>query len=367
MNAVAESPLDKPLSGVRPVAYKGNGAAHEIEPYLAINISEADAEPRDETIQGLIASGDVVALVGLPGSGKTALAIYLAGCVTSGQVFFGRLVRSGPVIYFGAEAPDSVVTRSQLVKGKISPEKRLPYYVVKEAPLLGDQAHTSLAEARIIATIQAKATDEGEPVRAVILDTLSTCLGTGDENGEGMVTLVNAARRIATQTLVAVIIIHHPSKADAAGLRGHGSLQGACDLIVSGSVDEASKVCTATVVKSRHGESGLQLSYKLEKVEIQKLDSFGQKQTSIILDPMGDFKPMRKRPKGGAQQRCLEELERQYRTGQMSWTEAQVREAMHHLGMHRNSTSRVITALQISGYLYGSPHNLTLRYPPEKS
>lgn len=350
--------LDKPLSAVRrPV---------EVAPYDAVNISEAEPQPRDETVQGLIANGDVIAIVGTPGAGKTALAVHLMTCITSGKLFFGRLVRPGPVLYFAAEAPDSVITRSQLAKARQSPEKRLAFYVVKEAPLIGDPTHSAMSEAKIVATIKAKAADEGEPVRVVVLDTLASCLGMGDENSDGMVALVNAARRIASTTLVAVILIHHPSKADAAGLRGHGSLQGACDLIISSAGDELTKICTATVIKSRHSESGLQLAYKLEPVEIDKLDSFGLCQTTVILDPITDFKQAKKRPKGAAQQRLLDDLERRYRTGETHWTEASIRQAMHHLGMHRNSSSRAITSLQLSGYLTGSPSSLTLRYPPEK-
>jgi RecA-family ATPase len=356
MNAV--SILDKPLTAVRRA---------EPEPFVVQNISEAEPQPRDETVQGLIASGDVIALVGTPGSGKTSLAVHLATCVTAGAVFFGRLVRAGPVIYFAAEAPASVITRGQLTKAKRSPDRRLPFYVVTDAPLIGDPAWTAHHEARMIATIKAVAADEGEPIRLVILDTLSSCLGTGDENGDGMVALVNAARRIANSTLVAVMVVHHPSKSDAAGLRGHGSLQGACDLILTSSTDEMSKIRTATVVKSRHGESGLELTYKLEPIEIPQLDSFGAKQTSIVLDPMDNFKAVKKRPKGAAQQRLLDELERRHRTGETGWSEAEIRQALHHLGMHRNSASRVITSLQVSGYICGSSAHLTLRYPPEKS
>jgi hypothetical protein len=357
--------LDKPL--VSPIRKLNGGSGAEPEAFDAVNISEAEVEPRDETIQGLIANGDVIALVGTPGSGKTALAVYLATVVTAGAVFFGRMVRTGPVVYFGAEAPASVITRAKLAKAQIANDRRLPFYVVSTAPLIGDPGQSVWDEARVVATIKAKATDEGEPVRVVILDTLASCLGGGDENGEGMVALVNAARRIATTTLVAVIVVHHPSKADAAGLRGHGSLQGACDLILSSSTDEGSGVRTATVVKSRHGESGLQLTYKLEPVQLPTLDSFGARQTSVVLDPMTEFKVARKRPKGMAQQRLLDELERRFRTGETSWSEAKIREALHQLGMHRNSASRSIAALQISGYLTGSPANLTLRYPPEKS
>lgn len=360
-----ENILDKPIP-LRPVQ-KAQPAQQEPEPFDSVNISEADPEPRDETVQGLIANGDVVALVGTPGSGKTALAVHLATVVSAGAVFFGRLVRSGPVLYFAAEAPTSVITRGQLSKFRISPDARLPFRIVSAAPLIGDPNQSAWDEARIIATIKAFATDEGEPVRIVIFDTLASCLGIGDENGEGMVTLVNAARRIANATLVAAVFVHHPSKADAAGLRGHGSLQGACDLILSSSIDEVSKISTATVVKSRHGESGLQLAYKLEPVELEKLDSFGCRQTSVVLDPATGMTQARRRPKGVAQQRLLDELERRFRTGETSWSEAKIREALHQLGMHRNSASRSITALQVSGYLMGYVGNLTLRYPPEKS
>jgi RecA-family ATPase len=188
-------------------------------------------------------------------------------------------------------------------------------------------------------------------------------MGNGDENSDGMIRLVAASKYIATTTGCAVMLVHHPSKADSNGLRGHGSLAAACDTIITIAVDEVSGTRTATLVKSRDSATGLQFCYTLEQVTLPEPDSFGDPRTTIVVKAV-HFSKSRPRPTGARQQAMLAELERQHRTGVTGWSEAEVREAGRAIGIKDQSVRDALKGLLRAGYLWGQPANLTLKYPP---
>src|SRR5258708_28745818 len=102
----------------------------------------------------------------------------------------------------------------------------------------------------MVATIREISSTEGEHVKLDVIDTLASCMGNGDENSDGMIRLVAASKYIANTTGCAVMLVHHPSKGDSAGLRGHGSLAAACHTILTIIVAEVSGIRKATLIKS---------------------------------------------------------------------------------------------------------------------
>ncbi len=378
MNAMELPPLsayedDAPaLSKVTPLRKSsGSGGHPSPEPFEFFSFATADLKPRPYLVQRFIEEQSVVVIVGTPNAGKTAFAIDMALHVALGMTWFGLKVQRAPVLYVAAEAPGSVVMRMRAAMAtKMAEGDVAGLYGMSVAPDLGGEGLSAHEALRVIET--AKLIGEhwsgGEdPVRMIFIDTLASCLGGGDENGDGMIRLTNAAAYIAQHSGAAVVLVHHPSKADPTGMRGHGSLWGKSDTVISIGTDEVSGIRTATLIKARDAATGQQLAYKLDQHEVPEPDNFGDPRTTIVVTPVGLQTIARKRPKGVAQQRLLDELERQYRTGQTGWSEAQVREAMHMLGMHRNSVPKVLSALTISGYLVGSGAHLTLRYPPDLS
>lgn len=353
---------------------KANGAsgyASTPEPFEFFSFDTADIKPRPYLVQRFIEEQSVVVIVGTPNAGKTAFAIDMALHVAMGATWFGLKVQKSPVLYVAAEAPGSVVMRMRAaMASKMQEGDVAGLYGMSVAPALGGEGLSAIDSLRVIETAKIVGQDWSggeDPVRMIVIDTLASCLGDGDENGEGMIRLTNAAAYIAQQSGAAVVLVHHPSKADPTGMRGHGSLWGKSDTVISITTDELTKIRTATLIKARDAATGQQMAYKLDEQPVPEPDNFGDQRTTIVVTPVGIQEVPRKRPKGVAQLRLLDELERQYRTGQTGWSEAQIREAMHMLGMHRNSVPKVLSALTISGYLMGSGANLTLRYPPEKS
>src|SRR5690606_18370405 len=99
----------------------------------------------------------------------------------------------------------------------------------------------------------------------------------------GMILLVNAAKRIAQDTGAAVVIVHHPSKSDPAGLRGHGSLSGAVDTTLAVTVEEGGKVRRAALTKSRDFSTGQEVIYLLDVVTLPETDQWGDPRTTVVV------------------------------------------------------------------------------------
>jgi AAA domain-containing protein len=328
-------------------------------------LDEIEDGSHADIVQGLYGGSTVIAMVGSPGAGKTAIGIDHGAHLAAGELWFGLKVAGGPVVYFAAEAPASVIMRAKACVREKFPGRRLPFYVATGAPELGGETTSVLDAERVIATIREVESQEGTAVKLVQIDTLASCLGNGDENGDGMIRLVAAAKYVATTTAAAVMLIHHPSKGDANGMRGHGSLAGACDTIITIASDEVSGVRTATLVKSRDSATGLQFCYTLEKVTLPERDSFDDPRTTVIVRST-EVRQSRPRPKGKRQQALLAELERRHRTGETGWAEAEATAAARSLGMPPQSARDALKGLMHAGYVWGNPARLTLKYPPDE-
>jgi AAA domain len=357
---------DEPAANAPVRAAAASDAGAEPEPFQICGLDEISDEQPSETVQKLYGPGQVIAKVGAPNAGKTALAIDHGLSLAANATWFGLKVSGGPVVYFASEAHASVVMRAKAAKRQKFPDRRLPFYISSSTPELGDEANSVFDCKRVIATIRAVESTEGEPVKLVQIDTLASCLGGGDENSDGMIRLVAAAKHIALTIGCAVMLIHHPSKSDSNGLRGHGSLAAACDAIIAVSVDEASGIRTATLTKSRDSATGLQFCYRLEQMTLPELDSFGDPRTTIIVKSVGASDMPRKRPGGKAQDQLLTELERRHRTGETSWDRATVLKAGRGIGLHRNTASTACSGLAKAGFITGTDSRLTLKDPPEE-
>jgi hypothetical protein len=328
-------------------------------------LDQIEQTSQADIVQGLYGGGTVIAMVGTPGAGKTALAVDHGLHLAAGETWFALKVSGGPVVYFAPEAPASVVMRAKAAAARKFNDRRLPFYISPGTPELGGDITSAMDTERILATVRVVETEEGEPVKLVLIDTLASSLGNGDENGEGMIRLVAAAKHIATRAGCGVMLIHHPSKGDSNGLRGHGSLAGACDTILTIATSEISGIRTATLIKSRDSATGLQFCYTLDQVTLPERDSFGDPRTTIIVK-QAEVRQSRPRPAGKRQQALLAELERRFRAGETAWDEATITKSGRELGMPRNSPADALRGLIKAGFVIGSASHLVLKYPPDE-
>ncbi len=221
-------------------------------------------------------------LSGQWGTGKTFVALDLAGSVVTGTDFAGRRVkRIGGVLILAAEAAGDLPFRLEgLVEGKLAPNeptlfegprKPLPIAWVDHAPPLLSGVDAVVARAKEAA---AKLREEHEVELAlVIVDTMAAAAGFSAENesAEGQKAM-NACAEISRQTGALVLAIDHFGKDESKGTRGTSAKEASADAVLALTDKEeqpdGSAIASMKVRKLRNGPTGSVTYYRLPEVGI---------------------------------------------------------------------------------------------------
>jgi AAA domain-containing protein len=141
--------------------------------------ADLDERPRkDWLVKDFLGVGEMSAIFGAPGTGKSALAGDLGAHVAAGLHWFGRPVSRGAVLYIAAE-------RAALVKRRMAAWRL--YHGVKDIPLgivsktIDLRSSRKDADSVIECCAELQQKFEHDP-RLVIIDTVSRVLTGGDEN-----------------------------------------------------------------------------------------------------------------------------------------------------------------------------------------
>jgi len=179
---------------------------------------------RKEVIEGLLAVGEIGAIVAPAGEGKSAIAQLLVTCIAEGRPFLGRQVLTGPSIYVAAERGNEAKRRLLAVKTKVS----APLYVATARPNLADLSEVEELAKSILRVCHS---EQSAPV-LILIDTLARCMPGLEENSardmgkvvEGLTQLLELIPSAA------IIFVHHAGKGGNGDMRGSTALIGAIDL-----------------------------------------------------------------------------------------------------------------------------------------
>ena len=174
---------------------------------------------RPYVIKGLLAQGDVAAIIGAPGAGKSLLAPRLGYAVAQGAEVFGRRTKAGGVLYVAAEDGHGMRARLSALRADHG-EADAFQLVSGVSDLLSDKGQLKALRAEVKARRPA----------LIFIDTLAVAFpGLEENSAEGMGRVVAAARSLARWG-AAVVLIHHDTKAGDGLPRGHSLLNGALDV-----------------------------------------------------------------------------------------------------------------------------------------
>lgn len=230
----------------------------------------------DELIEGLISRASRNILFGPSGCGKTFAVIELATSSSIGRTFLGRHVRKCPVAYFACEAGRSVGNRFIARRRDLGIDE-LPVAIITSA--LDLRSPMSVDTDAVIATIRTI------DAKIAIIDTFNAAFAGGEENSsQDMGLFLANMTRIVEATGVALVVVHHVGKETNRGLRGHTSLYGAADTVLE--VTNAEGLVTIKVVKHRDAPTGGEMLARLRVVDLGYEDSWGNKMTSCVVDPI---------------------------------------------------------------------------------
>ncbi|HTJ91248.1 MAG TPA: AAA family ATPase [Acidocella sp.] len=226
------------------------------------------AQSRFYLVKELLSHGDIGALYGQPGAGKSILAPHLGYAVAQGRRLFGKRVRPGRVLYVCAEDEKGMRERVRALRRKHGPAPEF-MLVGGLGPLTSPDWRDALMD--LVA--------EQQPA-LVILDTLAAAFPGIDENsGKDMSAVVHFLRQIA-DTGAACLVVHHNSKDEGVTARGHSVLQGALDVALLVERKEA-KLVAGKLVKNRNGSPDHPLAFRID-VERLGTDEDGDPITAPI-------------------------------------------------------------------------------------
>ena len=233
-------------------------------------------------VQGLLIEQSAAVIYGESNAGKTFFATDLALSVAAGDLWCGRRVEPGGVVYCVLEGGIGFYNRVSAWKAERGLQHTpLPFGAIPSGlNLLDPEADTT----RLIKAIKMAAEHMGCPVKLVVIDTLARAMAGGNENSsEDMGALVMNMDAIRAATQAAVMFIHHSGKDQAKGARGHSSLRAAIDTEIEVVADETSMAKTASVVKQRDMKKGDVFSFTLRVVELGP-NRHGEQVTTCIVD-----------------------------------------------------------------------------------
>ena len=247
-----------------------------LEPFDAIRF-----EAKEEgLIKGLLPRQGVAVSFGASQSFKSFVAFDLALHVALGWDWAGRRVTQAPAVCIAAGGS------AGLRKRKVGFERSRPdlpgvqFHLISAAPNLGTEKGDL---APLIAAIESASVKPG----LIVIDTLAQSLGSGDENGRGMLQFVSNATALANHFGALVLIIHHTGHYDDQRMRGHSSLIGGIDAQILCERKERSLSTTLTLQKLKDEASSVKLTAHLSRVVIGQ-DEDGDDISTLIVEKIED-------------------------------------------------------------------------------
>jgi hypothetical protein len=232
-------------------------------------------------VRGVLGEGGLSVLYGLPGAGKSFLALDLALAVATGQPWMDRVTRPGPVIYAAGEGVSGLRMRGQAI-AKIKCFDQPRVFFLPHALSTPDEGE------KLAALLDQVQTTCNAPPVLLIFDTLSRFFGEGDDenSAKDMKRFVGAVSAlIAKCPTLHVMIVHHSGKDPVKGMRGSSSLQGAADTVIQVRKDRDRHI--AFIEKQKDGQDQTFLPFALQQVELGQ-DEDGEPITSCVVVPCNE-------------------------------------------------------------------------------
>jgi len=235
---------------------------------------ESPSIERPYLMKGSIYKGDLIFIIGDPGSGKTTLAQYLSLGIAQGRSMFGRKVRQGRVLYLAFEGKDLFLLKMSALEKRFGSSRNIVYatqsmQLLQNAPR-GDDAN------RLLEIIKA------ERIDMVVCDTWSKMLASADDNMHSVASgLISVFDRIREETGAAVMVIAHPNKTDKNNPGGSYTTTKDSDAVIKITVVEDLR--TAEAIKLRFDKIGPLYSFRLNRV-VLGIDSDGDEISSVDIE-----------------------------------------------------------------------------------
>ena len=243
----------------------------DIAEHLIVHSRAGRLQPKFWIATGLLAAGELSAVFGEPGAGKSALAVDIACRVASGIDWHGRATGAYNVVYVAAERKEQVRRRVDAFCVEHGIAGRLDNLAIYGGPI--DLSESS-SQLRAIVRAAEFAFVPGDYCEAgfVIIDTLAAAMSRPDSDTAATAAAVgNLLATVNSGERPHVMIVHHQPLSGERRLRG-GHLTGAMDVTIH--VARKGGHVVAQVVKDNDTPDGdrLRLTYTMKSVPLECAD-----------------------------------------------------------------------------------------------
>lgn len=291
-------------------------------------------------IRGYLEPDTLCVLFGDSQAYKSLLAIDWACHIATGKDWRGNKVKPGIVLYLAGEGGNGLSKRFRAwFEHHHEPMKNVAISTVPLA--LCDPGNVD----DLIADIKALLADMPEQPALIVLDTLNTHFGDGDENSTAdMRKFLNGIRQLRIATGAALLVVHHVGHADKGRVRGSISLHQGVDWEYRLERTPETLTTTLTNTKSKDAEKPPVLSWNLEVVSLPWADEDGQPLNSVVLvpnDSVPTTPPVKAETLRGKLKQALDALRELYREQRET-----LESGGHHAEQARVSINQWNTAMQ---------------------
>ena len=254
---------------------------------LADHITHA-LKPPDYLVKPYIERDAVHVLFGDSDTLKSFIAIDLGCHVAGGVAYYGHRCKQGAVFYLCGEGRGGIARR--LAAWKIAKGRdHIGPFFVSEIPAQLIDARNAQA---IRAQIEAHSTAAKYPPALIIIDTLATNLGDGDENHTKDINafLGNIVRELRQPFQAAILLVHHVGHGEKGRERGAYAIRGNADARIHVERSEHADVILMHSVKAKDGEKWPAVGFVWEQVKLGITDpEDGEEYTSLAVHMTTDL------------------------------------------------------------------------------
>ena len=234
----------------------------------------------DDLIDGYIPARTVGLLFGDSQAYKSFLLIDMAGHIATGQPWRGRDVQPGKVLFIAGEGGNGLKAR---IKAWFDYHRQpMRHFAVSIVPL--ELCDPSNAEQLISEIRQFLSSEHSGSIALIVLDTLNTHFGPGDENATADMTRFRlACIRLSQATGATVVISHHCGHQDKERGRGSRSLYQGVDWEFK--LERSGDYTTLMHTKVKDGPKQPPLTWRLIQQPLPWADRKGRPINSALLVP----------------------------------------------------------------------------------
>jgi hypothetical protein len=229
-------------------------------------------------IKGVLERQSNAVLFGKWNVGKTFVILDMAAAIATGQLWFGKRVRKGRVLYLGYEGIRAMKKRILALRGKH------PMLLDRATPFAWAPLRNPLTRPEGVKEIGAVlvefAARHGGAPDLIVIDPLQNALGGDDSDANLMAELNRCVAEIMRRQHCSVLRVHHAGHSNEDRARGHSSLPAGVDTEIRVDEQEIATTKQRDDVRAKFG-------FKLRVVKVGK-DTDGDEVSTCVVEQIVD-------------------------------------------------------------------------------